>query len=75
VFGYTCVNDVTAFGLFAADPNFEQWTRAKSLDSFGPFGPVIATGLDPATLSVRTLVGGRERQNYRWTTWCSPRCS
>ena len=64
IFGYTCVNDITAFDLFAAEPDHEQWTRAKGFDSFGPFGPVIATGLDPAGLTVRTLVGGRERQSY-----------
>jgi 2-keto-4-pentenoate hydratase/2-oxohepta-3-ene-1,7-dioic acid hydratase in catechol pathway len=65
IFGYTCVNDVTAVDVFERDPGFVQWTRAKSFDGFGPFGPVIATGLDPATLTVRTLVNGRERQNYR----------
>jgi len=64
IFGYTCVNDLTAFDLFAADPDHEQWTRAKGFDSFGPFGPVIATDLDPAGLTVRTLVNGRERQSY-----------
>jgi 2-keto-4-pentenoate hydratase/2-oxohepta-3-ene-1,7-dioic acid hydratase in catechol pathway len=65
IFGYTCVNDVTALDLITRDPAFAQWTRAKSFDGFGPFGPVIATGLDAATLTVRTLVNGRERQNYR----------
>jgi 2-keto-4-pentenoate hydratase/2-oxohepta-3-ene-1,7-dioic acid hydratase in catechol pathway len=64
IFGYSCVNDVTAFDLFEAEPGHEQWTRAKGLDSFGPFGPVIATGLDPTSLTVRTLVDGHERQNY-----------
>ena len=62
IFGYTCVNDVTALDLVTAEP--AHWTRAKSFDGFGPFGPVIATGLDVAQLSVRTLVNGRERQNY-----------
>jgi 2-keto-4-pentenoate hydratase/2-oxohepta-3-ene-1,7-dioic acid hydratase in catechol pathway len=62
IFGYTCVNDVTALDLISAEP--AHWTRAKSFDGFGPFGPVIATGLDAALLSVRTLVNGRERQNY-----------
>ena len=28
-------------------------------------GQATATGLDPASLTVRTLVNGRERQNYR----------
>ena len=64
IFGFTCVNDVTALDLLNRDPSFPQWTRAKSFDGFGVFGPVIATGLDPATLVVRTLVNGRERQNY-----------
>jgi 2-keto-4-pentenoate hydratase/2-oxohepta-3-ene-1,7-dioic acid hydratase in catechol pathway len=64
VFGYTCVNDVTAMELLKADPSFPQWTRAKSFDGFGPFGPVICTNVDPAELVVRTLVNGRERQRY-----------
>ncbi|MDP7624829.1 MAG: fumarylacetoacetate hydrolase family protein, partial [Rhodospirillales bacterium] len=29
VFGYTCVNDVTALSLIDADPSFPQWARAK----------------------------------------------
>jgi 2-keto-4-pentenoate hydratase/2-oxohepta-3-ene-1,7-dioic acid hydratase in catechol pathway len=64
IFGYTCVNDITALDLIAADPTFPQWVRAKSFDGFGPFGPVIATGLDPRDLTVRTLLNGQERQNY-----------
>ncbi len=64
IFGYTCVNDVTALDLIQRDPSFPQWTRAKSFDTFGVFGPVIATGLDPLGLSVRTIVDGKERQNY-----------
>lgn len=65
ILGYTCVNDVTAMELLQRDPAFPQWTRAKNFDGFGVFGPVVATGLDPASLTVRTLVNGRERQNYR----------
>lgn len=67
VFGLTCVNDVTARDLMRLDPAFVHWTRAKSFDSFGPFGPVIASGLDAnelADLRVRGLVNGEERQNY-----------
>jgi 2-keto-4-pentenoate hydratase/2-oxohepta-3-ene-1,7-dioic acid hydratase in catechol pathway len=64
IFGFTCVNDVTALDLLAADPAFPQWTRAKGFAGFCPIGPCVATGLDPATLVVRTSVGGRERQNY-----------
>jgi len=64
VFGYTCVNDVTAAELINKDPTFAQWTRAKNFDTFGVFGPVIATGLDPDSLVIRTVLDGRERQNY-----------
>ena len=64
IFGYTCVNDVTAVELIGRDASFPQWTRAKSFDGFGVFGPVIATGLDSRMLNVRTIVNGRERQNY-----------
>jgi ketopantoate reductase/2-keto-4-pentenoate hydratase/2-oxohepta-3-ene-1,7-dioic acid hydratase in catechol pathway len=64
IFGYTCVNDVTAADILNKDPSFPQWARAKSFDSFGVFGPVVATGLDPMELSIRTVVDGKERQNY-----------
>ncbi len=64
IFGYTCVNDVTALEILKADPSFAQWTRSKGLDGFGPFGPAIATGLDARTLAVKVRVNGRERQAY-----------
>ena len=64
IFGYTCINDVTAFGLLNKDKSFAQWTRCKSFDGFGVFGPAIATGLDPMGLSIRTVLNGDERQNY-----------
>lgn len=64
IFGYTCINDVTAIGLLGKDPSFQQWTRAKSFDTFGVFGPVVATGLDPAILSIRTVLNDQERQHY-----------
>jgi 2-dehydropantoate 2-reductase len=64
IFGYTCVNDVTAVDLLKKNPSFEQWARCKSFDTFGVFGPAIVTGLDPMKLSVRTILNGKERQNY-----------
>ncbi len=64
IFGYTCINDVTAVDILKKDPTFDQWSRAKSFDTFGVFGPVIATGLDPATLVIRTVLNDQERQNY-----------
>ena len=64
IFGYTCVNDVTAVDLLRKDKSFEQWARSKSFDTFGVFGPVIATGVDPMKLSIKTILNGKERQNY-----------
>jgi 2-keto-4-pentenoate hydratase/2-oxohepta-3-ene-1,7-dioic acid hydratase in catechol pathway len=64
IFGYTCVNDVTALELITADESFAQWSRAKSFDTFGAIGPVVASGLSPDALVIRTLVGGKVRQDY-----------
>ncbi len=64
IFGYTCVNDITAADIIGKDPTFAQWARAKSYDGFCPLGPVIAAGIDPAGLAVRTVLNGAERQNY-----------
>src|SRR3546814_18258915 len=30
IFGYTCINDVTAAALINKDPTFAKWVRAKS---------------------------------------------
>ena len=60
IFGYTCFNDVTARDLQARDG---QFTRAKGFDSFAPMGPWIETELDPAGLTVETLLNGRRVQN------------
>jgi 2-keto-4-pentenoate hydratase/2-oxohepta-3-ene-1,7-dioic acid hydratase in catechol pathway len=64
IFGYTCINDVTAAEIVGKDATFGQWARAKGFDTFGVFGPVVATGLDPSKLTVRTILNGQERQNY-----------
>jgi 2-keto-4-pentenoate hydratase/2-oxohepta-3-ene-1,7-dioic acid hydratase in catechol pathway len=65
IFGYTCVNDVTAMEWLTSPENFPQWTRAKGCDTFGPFGPAIARDLDWSTLCIRSRLNGRERQNYK----------
>ncbi|HKN47681.1 MAG TPA: fumarylacetoacetate hydrolase family protein [Candidatus Polarisedimenticolia bacterium] len=60
IFGYTCLNDVTARDLQEKDV---QFTRAKGFDTFCPVGPWIATGLDPTRLVVETFVNGDRRQS------------
>ena len=64
MFGYTCANDVTVADILNRDASFAQWVRAKGFDTFCPMGPVVATGLDPATLTVTTLLDGEVRQHY-----------
>lgn len=59
IFGYTCLNDVTARDLQKKDV---QFTRAKSFDTFCPIGPCIETELDPAAAHLETRVNGRLRQ-------------
>jgi len=64
IFGFTCVNDVTASEVLNEDPNFVQWCRAKGYDTFGCIGPVITPNLDWSAVNVVTRVDGVERQNY-----------
>jgi 2-keto-4-pentenoate hydratase/2-oxohepta-3-ene-1,7-dioic acid hydratase in catechol pathway len=64
IFGYTCVNDVTASGVLNENVDFAQWCRSKGYDTFGCLGPVITTGLEWSRLRVITRLAGIERQNY-----------
>jgi 2-keto-4-pentenoate hydratase/2-oxohepta-3-ene-1,7-dioic acid hydratase in catechol pathway len=64
IFGYTCVNDVTASEVLHENVDFAQWCRSKGYDTFGCLGPVIATDLDWLHARVITRVDGVERQNY-----------
>lgn len=64
IFGYTCVNDVTAMDLLFENGDFPQWGRSKSFDTFGCLGPAIASDFDSARSNVITRLDGVERQNY-----------
>jgi 2-keto-4-pentenoate hydratase/2-oxohepta-3-ene-1,7-dioic acid hydratase in catechol pathway len=59
IFGYTCLNDVTARDIQRAEAHF---TRAKSFDTFCPVGPVVETELDPLDATVTCRVNGEQRQ-------------
>lgn len=56
VFGYTCVNDVTARDFQKKDVIFG---RAKGFDTFCPIGPFVVTDLDASDLAIETLVNGK----------------
>lgn len=64
IFGYTCVNDVTAASPLFSNPEFQQWCRAKSFPGFGPLGPTIVTGIDPAGSRIRAILDGEVLQDY-----------
>ncbi len=64
IFGYTCVNDVTAAEVIGENGDFAQWCRSKSYDTFGCLGPVIATDVDLSRARILTMLDGVERQNY-----------
>jgi 2-keto-4-pentenoate hydratase/2-oxohepta-3-ene-1,7-dioic acid hydratase in catechol pathway len=63
VFGYTCINDVSARDLQLATP---QWLMGKTCDTFCPMGPAIVTAdeiSDPHNLGIRMTVSGEVLQN------------
>jgi 2-keto-4-pentenoate hydratase/2-oxohepta-3-ene-1,7-dioic acid hydratase in catechol pathway len=65
VFGYTCLNDVSARDLQFGDG---QWVRGKSLDTFCPMGPAIVTAdeiRDPQALAISCSIGDERLQDAR----------
>jgi 2-keto-4-pentenoate hydratase/2-oxohepta-3-ene-1,7-dioic acid hydratase in catechol pathway len=64
ILGYTCVNDVTA-GELRKTMGTPMMFHAKSFDTFAPFGPVVATGVDPANLDTECRVNGEVRVKAR----------
>ena len=59
VFGITMGNDVSARAWQGADL---QWFRGKAIDTFGPIGPVVATGLDLEKLTLVGRLNGEKKQ-------------
>jgi len=69
VYGYTCLNDVTARDLQRKDV---QFTRAKSFDTFCPVGHFIETEFDPLDVRITTKVNGEIRQDARTSQMVFP---
>lgn len=62
IFGYTCLNDVTARHIQKADG---QWTRGKGFDTFCPVGPHVVRGIDASDLAVEAYLNDRRKQHGR----------
>lgn len=62
VFGYVCINDVTARDV---QKNDVQFTRGKSFDTFCPVSSLIETILDTTDLRVTAKVNGEIKQDGR----------
>ncbi|MBI1789572.1 MAG: fumarylacetoacetate hydrolase family protein [Acidobacteria bacterium] len=59
IFGVACGNDVSERDWQGGADKDLQWWRAKGADTFGPFGPCIATGLDYGKLLLQTRLNGQ----------------
>jgi 2-keto-4-pentenoate hydratase/2-oxohepta-3-ene-1,7-dioic acid hydratase in catechol pathway len=68
ILGVTAAVDVTARDLQRKDPTF---ARAKSFDTFCPFGPALRVDADLETLSLETRVNGevKQRGHVGQMTW------
>ncbi len=63
VFGYTCLNDVSARDFQMAT---SQWMIGKTFDTFAPIGPAIVTAdeiADPHNLRISLTLSGEVLQN------------
>ena len=69
IFGYTCLNDVTARDLQKKDG---QWTRAKSFDTFCPIGPWIETDFDSSEKTISARLNGHEKQRSSTSQFIFP---
>lgn len=62
IFGYTCINDVTARDLQKIDV---QWTRGKGFDTFCPVGPWVVDKIKFEDLQVESYLNGELCQSSR----------
>jgi 2-keto-4-pentenoate hydratase/2-oxohepta-3-ene-1,7-dioic acid hydratase in catechol pathway len=62
IFGITAGNDVSERDWQANDL---QWFRGKASDTFGPIGPVIATGVNYRDVLVQARLNGKVMQSQR----------
>ena len=59
ILGVCCANDISERDWQSGSDKDTQWWRAKSADTFSPFGPAIATDLNYNNLDLETRVNNR----------------
>jgi 2-keto-4-pentenoate hydratase/2-oxohepta-3-ene-1,7-dioic acid hydratase in catechol pathway len=69
IFGYTCLNDVTARHIQKQDG---QWTRGKGFDTFCPIGPEVVRGIDVSDITVEAYLNGARKQHGRTSEMIFP---
>ncbi len=73
IMGYTCMNDVSMRNFQINDKS--GWFRGKSLDTFGPVGPVLVPAeavKDPQNLSIVCRLNGKVVQNSNTSNMIFP---
>lgn len=75
ILGFTCFNDVSQRNLQKSDK--AGWYRGKSLDTFGPIGPILVPPEmigDPQNLAIKCRVNGKVVQDSNTThmIWSLP---
>lgn len=67
IFGYSCINDVSAGELTNMPAYFASqfFVDGKIFDTFAPLGPAIVTDIDATDLRIRCRVNGEVRQDHR----------
>jgi 2-keto-4-pentenoate hydratase/2-oxohepta-3-ene-1,7-dioic acid hydratase in catechol pathway len=60
ILGYTTAQDISDRTVQSSE---SQWCRAKSFDTFTPFGPYVETKIDPHELTIQLFQNGQLRQN------------
>ncbi len=60
VLGVSCFLDITARDIQRRE---KRYTRGKGFDTFGPYGPILWTHVDPDNIAIATRVNGQQRQS------------
>jgi len=69
IFGYTCLNDVTARDLQKIE---SQWARSKGFDTFCPFGPWVETEYEWRGKNIKAILNETVKQDANTDDFINP---